>query len=133
MNRLHHIAIVVDSIDKSLDWYCKLYNAKPLLDTYQDKNQLVYAQFIETENIKIELLEPINENSPIKKFIDKHGSGSLYHLAFEVDDLDAVDKEVRQKGGMPVSRTKEAWNGMEVMFVMFFKNSDHQLVEYVKL
>jgi methylmalonyl-CoA/ethylmalonyl-CoA epimerase len=133
MNRLHHIAIVVDNIDESLDWYCKLYNAKPLLDTYSDKNQLVYAQFIESENIKIELLEPINEKSPIKKFIDKHGSGSLYHLAFEVDDLDAVDKEVRQNGGMPVSRTTEAWNGMEVMFVMFFNNSDHQLVEYVKL
>ena len=48
----------------------------------------------------IELLEPLNEDSPICKFLIKHGSGSIYHIAFQVDDLNKYEQEVRQNGGI---------------------------------
>ncbi len=132
MNNLHHIAIVVESIEKSLEWFCRVYNGEPLYGVYNDENQLVKAQFIQTPFQKIELLEPMNEKSPIRKFLNKHGSGSIYHLAFEIEDFETQEALVKQKGGIIVSKSSDAWNGMTVMFAMFFHNNESQLVEYVK-
>ena len=98
-----------------------------------DNNQLVKVQFIQSADIKIELLEPMSSKSPISNFIDYHGSGSLYHIAYEVNNLDLVEKEIIRKKGKIVSRSKNAWNGMEVMFAVFIEKNVHQLVEFVKV
>lgn len=131
--KFHHIAIVVKDLEDKVPFFCDVYNAKTLGDIYYDKNQLVKVQFIQSEDIKIELLEPLNSNSPISNFIDYHGSGSLYHIAYEVNNLDLIEKEIIQKKGKIVSRSKNAWNGMEVMFAVFIEKNVHQLVEYVKV
>lgn len=38
-------------------------------------------------NAKIELLEPLGENSPIAKFLEKNPDESIHHLCYEVDDI----------------------------------------------
>ena len=131
--KFHHIAIAVKDLEDKVPFFCDVYNAKTLGDIYYDKNQLVKVQFIQSEDIKIELLEPMNSKSPISNFIDYHGSGSLYHIAYEVNNLDLIEKEIIEKKGKIVSRSKNAWNGMEVMFAVFIEKNVHQLVEYVKV
>ena len=42
-------------------------------------------------NTKIELLEAISNDSPIRKYISKYGQG-MHHLAFIVEDIDAAIK-----------------------------------------
>ena len=95
--KFHHIAIAVKDLEDKVPFFCDVYNAKTLGDIYYDKNQLVKVQFIQSEDIKIELLEPMNNKSPISNFIDYHGSGSLYHIAYEVNNLDLIEKEIIQK------------------------------------
>ena len=133
MNKLHHIGIVVDRINDSLDWYCTIYEGVPLLNRYKDMNQGVNVQFIQCLAFKIELLEPLDDKSPVKQFLAKNGSGSIYHIAYETKDLEKQEDIIRKKGGIIVSKTKEAWGGMEVMFAMYFNNKEKQLVEYIKL
>ena len=47
--------------------------------------------------------------------------------------LTLVEKEIIRKKGKIVSRSKNAWNGMEVMFAVFIEKNVHQLVEFVKV
>ena len=57
--------------------------------------------------------------------------GSIYHVAYEVDNLDKTELEIRKKGGLITSRSRNGWNGMEVMFAIFMDGDEQQLIEYV--
>jgi methylmalonyl-CoA/ethylmalonyl-CoA epimerase len=46
--------------------------------------------FVELPNTKIELLEPLGENSPIKAFLDKNPAGGMHHVCYEVADIMAA-------------------------------------------
>ena len=131
--KLHHIAIVINSIEKQLSWYCEVYSAVPIGGKiFIDNNQKVKVQFIKSgDGIRIELLEPLNRNSPVKSHLDKYGSGSIYHVAYEVDNLDKSELEIRKKRGLITSRSRNGWNGMEVMFAIFMDGDEQQLIEYV--
>jgi len=45
----------------------------------------------------IELLEPLGENSPISKFLEKRGEG-IHHVCFIVDDIEAAIERLRSEG-----------------------------------
>jgi methylmalonyl-CoA/ethylmalonyl-CoA epimerase len=47
----------------------------------------VTVVFIELDNTKIELLEPLGENSPIAAFLAKNPSGGMHHVCYEVEDI----------------------------------------------
>lgn len=124
---------MLDDVEKKTAWYCKTYAAERLGDIFIDKNQRVKAQFIKAGDSMIELLEPLGSDSPVNSFLNKHGSGRIYHIAFEVDDLNQAESEVRKMGGLVISRTKDAWRGMEVLFAIYFMDKgEEQIVEYVK-
>jgi methylmalonyl-CoA/ethylmalonyl-CoA epimerase len=131
--KFHHIAIVLDRIEEKIAWYCKMYAAERLGDIFIDKNQRVKVQFIKTSNIMIELLGPLGDDSPVSSFLNKHGSGRIYHIAFEVDDLNKMESEIRNKGGVVISRTEDGWQNIEVLFAIFFiNNGEEQIIEYIK-
>jgi methylmalonyl-CoA/ethylmalonyl-CoA epimerase len=133
MKKLHHIALIVDDITSKTDWYCNVYNASRLGSLFVDENQKVKVQFIKSDEIMLELLEPLNSESPISLFLKQHGSGTLYHIAYEVNDLGEAESEIRDRGGMVISRTKDGWGGLEVMFAVFIKDNEKQIVEYVSI
>ncbi len=113
------------------DWYCKVFSAEKIGTIFIDNSQVVKAQFIKVNNMMVELLEPLNDNSPVCTFLDNHGSGGLYHLAFKVDNLEEAEQDVRNAGGIVISKSKDGWDDMEVMFAMYIKDNEKQLVEYV--
>ena len=76
-----------------------VYGCNKKDDVFIDKSQDVKVQFIENNNLLIEVLEPLSEKSPIKAFLEKNGSGALYHMAFEVDDLEQMAIELEIMGG----------------------------------
>jgi methylmalonyl-CoA/ethylmalonyl-CoA epimerase len=58
----------------------------------------VTTVFVELPNTKIELLEPLGENSPIAKFLQKNPAGGIHHLCYEVDDIIAARDSLREQG-----------------------------------
>lgn len=58
----------------------------------------VTTVFIELDNTKIELLEPLGENSPIANFLKKNPSGGIHHVCYEVDDIMAARDQMLAKG-----------------------------------
>ena len=47
----------------------------------------VKVVFIAASNGKVELLEPLDDKSPIAKFLDRNPDGGLHHICFDVPDL----------------------------------------------
>ena len=85
MERLEHIGIAVKNMEEANKLFAKL------LGTEHYKTEEVGAEGVRTSffkigEVKIELLEATNEDSPISKFIEKRGEG-IHHLAFEVNDI----------------------------------------------
>ena len=58
----------------------------------------VTVVFIDTGNSKIELLEPLGEDSPIARFLDRNPDGGMHHLCFEVEDIIASRDHLLAEG-----------------------------------
>lgn len=93
--KLEHIGIAVKSIDEKL----KLWKALGLSigEIHELPLQKVKAVALDAGEVKIELVEPIGDDSPISKFIKKRGEG-LHHLCFEVKNLESVIKALGEQG-----------------------------------
>ena len=66
---------------------------------------------------KIELLEPMNEESTVAKFIEKRGEG-VHHLAFCVDSVAASLEEAESKGVQLIDKTpRKGAEGLNIAFL----------------
>lgn len=96
MNKIEHIGIAVKDIEISNDVFGKLFG-KPHYKMETVESEGVMTSFFEVGPNKIELLQAINEESPIAKFIDKKGEG-IHHIAFAVEDIEAEIKRLTNDG-----------------------------------
>ena len=94
--RLDHIGIAVKSIEDRIKIWAAAFGLK-VEKFAKVEHRKVKVAVLDAGNIKIELLEPIGEDSPIAKFIENRGEG-LHHLCFEVEDVEKVLKELKSKG-----------------------------------
>ena len=58
----------------------------------------VTVVFVELPNAKIELLEPLGPDSPVRGFLDKNPDGGMHHLCYEVDHIFAARDRLRAEG-----------------------------------
>lgn len=96
---LYHIAIAVKNLDSAERIFKDIIGLKI---THKEvvEDQGVRATMLQPESGKgtaIELLEALDENSPIAKFLNKRGEG-IHHICFYVDDLEAKLNELKTKG-----------------------------------
>ena len=83
----------------------------------------VITVFVELPNTKIELLEPLGENSPIAKFLEKNPSGGMHHVCYEVDDIYAARDRMRAEGAT-ITGTGEPRIGAHGKPVIFLHPKD---------
>src|SRR5271155_2254586 len=86
IGRLNHVAIAVRDINKAAAVYRDTLGASVSAAVPQPDHG-VTTVFITLPNTKIELLEPLGENSPIGKFLERNPDGGMHHLCFEVEDI----------------------------------------------
>lgn len=85
IQKIDHIGIAVNSIEDTLPIYQKALGLK-YLGTETVESQKVKTAFLEAGDVHIELLEPLDEESPIAKFIAKNGEG-MHHIAYATDSI----------------------------------------------
>jgi methylmalonyl-CoA/ethylmalonyl-CoA epimerase len=90
--RFHHIGMAVKSI-RGLCSECQIF---------KDETQNVHVAFITLNGIQIELIEPVNEISPVFQSLRK--GIKLLHLCYEVPDLEKAIKESRKDGFHCISK-----------------------------
>jgi methylmalonyl-CoA/ethylmalonyl-CoA epimerase len=96
MEKIEHIGIAVNSIADTGPLYEKLLTTT-IYKTETVEAEAVSTAFLQCGPNKIELLEALNDDSPIAKFIAKKGEG-IHHIAFEVDDIRAEMKRLKSEG-----------------------------------
>lgn len=96
MKKIEHIGIAVKSFSISIPLFEKLLNTN-CYKTEVVKSENVNTAFFKTGETKIELLESIDPDGVIAKFIEKKGEG-IHHIAFDVDDIEAEMNRMKQEG-----------------------------------
>ena len=94
IKHISHIGIAVNDLEAGIAFYEKL--GLKLESIEEVASQKVKVAFFPCGDIRIELLAPTAEDSPIAKFIEKKGEG-IQHIAFAVDDLPAELKAAENK------------------------------------
>jgi methylmalonyl-CoA/ethylmalonyl-CoA epimerase len=89
IGRLNHVAIAVPDAAKAAALYRDTLGAS-VSEPVALPSHGVTTVFVELPNTKIELLEPLGENSPIATFLARNPGGGLHHLCYEVDDIAAA-------------------------------------------
>jgi methylmalonyl-CoA/ethylmalonyl-CoA epimerase len=117
LGRLNHVGIATRSIEKSLDLYCTMFDARPHGEPFELLQQGVRVCFVDTPNSQIELIEPLGENSPIANFLQKNPLGGQHHVCFEVPDIHAAKAEFEAKGARVLGEPRIGAHGTLVFFV----------------
>lgn len=97
IKRVDHIAIVVKNLDESVAMYEKTFGLKPeRIETVKD--QAVRSALFEIgDGSEVELIQPIDSESGVAKFLEKKGEG-MHHISYEVDDIEKELKTLADKG-----------------------------------
>jgi methylmalonyl-CoA epimerase len=99
--KLHHIGKVVKDMGEAQKYYEDTFGLKARSKPVIDPNQRVEVVFIETghgQDLTIELIRPLDETSPVHKFLEK--GGGFHHLCFEVDDIRKSMDAFKKKGAL---------------------------------
>ena len=94
IKRVEHIAIAVDSLGQSIDL---LRNTFGLSLEYEEQIGQTRLAMLPVGETYIELLEGQGPESGVTRWISERGAG-LFHICFEVEDIDAALAELRAKG-----------------------------------
>ena len=97
IGRLNHIAIAVPDLIAASAKYRDLLGAQVGQPQALPEHGVTVV-FIDTGNTKVELLEPLGDNSPIAGFLAKNPDGGMHHICFEVPDLAHAARTLTEGG-----------------------------------
>ena len=89
IGRLGHVAIVVPDIAAAAALYRDVLGAE-VSEPRELPEHGVSVVFVDLPNVRIELLHPLGENSPVAGFLERNAHGGIHHLCYEVDDIAAA-------------------------------------------
>lgn len=89
LGRLNHVAIAVPDLAAAAEVYAGTLGAEVSAPQPLPEHGVTVV-FVTLPNTKIELLEPLGEDSPIARFLEKNPAGGMHHLCYEVEDIDAA-------------------------------------------
>lgn len=97
IGRLNHVALVVPDLAVASAHYRDTLGASVTAPQPLPEHGVTVV-FIDVGNTKIELLEPLGEQSTIRPFLDKNPSGGMHHVCYEVDDIIAARDRLTSAG-----------------------------------
>ena len=85
ITRIHHVGLVVSDADQALGFYCETLGLTVTRDAMIPE-QGVRGVLLGLENAEIELIQPIEAETGVARFLARHGEG-LHHLCLESTDV----------------------------------------------
>jgi methylmalonyl-CoA/ethylmalonyl-CoA epimerase len=127
MRKVEHIGIAVTSLTDSIPLFEKLLNSQ-CYKTEIVAGERVNTAFFQQGETKIELLESLDAEGVIAKFIAKKGEG-IHHIAFDVSDIRSEMERLKNEGFTLLN--EEPKNGADNKLVCFLhpKGTNSVLVE----
>ena len=112
--RIAHIGIAVPDLEAALAFYRDVLGIEPHPPETADGARILSLPFGESE---VELLAPLEADSPIARFLDRRGPG-IHHICYRVPDLDAAIETCRRAGYRLVDEVpRRGAGGRRIAFV----------------
>lgn len=92
--RIDHVGIAVSELEPALAHYSGEFGMRLLHRQLLD-GATIDAALVDAGNGHLELVAPLADDTPLGRFLTKHGPG-MHHIAYEVQDIDAVLDELRE-------------------------------------
>jgi len=113
---IHHLGVAVADLDDALETYTRLFGAE-LEHRATVPEQGVEAAAVLVGSGRVELLSPLEGDTPVGRFLASRGPG-MHHVAFEVEDIRAALASLKREGAELVDAEPHAGLfGLEVAFV----------------
>ncbi len=130
IKKFNHIAIAVLDIEKSVPIY-EIITGRKVKEIITVKEQGVKVAIFDIEGVLLELIEPLDLENPIAKFINSRGN-AIHHIAYSVDDIEKTIKEYSALGYRMIGdKPRIGAEGKPIIF-MHPKSSDGILMEFVE-
>ena len=129
--RLHHIGIVVPKIKDSLGEIAKYIKFETIGLPTPVGSQKVNICFLKVGEPFLELIEPVEESSPVYEYA-KHGGG-MHHLCFEVKNIYEQIEEFSKKGATVLVKPVKGFDDRLIAFVdLNMKNTKCGVIELLE-
>ena len=113
--KIDHIAIAVNDVEEASKIYLQALGTDNIeFETVESEG--VKVAIIHLENGRVELMQPTNDASPIKKFLDKKGEG-LHHMALETDNIEGEVERMEGCGIQFLGKVRPGSAGTKVTFI----------------
>jgi methylmalonyl-CoA/ethylmalonyl-CoA epimerase len=92
LRRLDHVAVAVRDTDEALRYFCDRLGLRVASAEELDSPH-VRLTYLDAGNAYIQLVQPLERNADLARWLDDHGEG-LHHVCFGVDDVVAAAREL---------------------------------------
>ena len=117
--RLHHIGILAEDMEKAIRNHREIFGLHQATEIVEDPIQRVRVVMLAPEEggIPVEIITPSSRDSPINDLLK--GKIRLYHLCYEVDDLDEALELTRRAKARVISGPSpaELFHGGRIAFI----------------
>ncbi|MGE4546978.1 MAG: methylmalonyl-CoA epimerase [Desulfurella sp.] len=116
MKSIDHIGIAVNNLTQVVEIYKDILGFKYLGEEIVHDQGVKIAKF-DCNGVHLEFLEPISDDSPIKKFLETKGQG-IHHIAYKCDNITEKIELLKQKGMKMIDDTPKAGsNNTKIAFL----------------
>ena len=127
MVKVEHIGIAVKTLAESVPLFEKLLKSQ-CYKTETVESEKVNTAFFKSGDTKIELLESIDEDGVIAKFIEKKGE-SLHHIAFEVENIESEMERLKSEGFILLNENPKKGADNKLVCFLHPKSTNGVLIE----
>jgi len=128
---LDHVAVAVADLDAAIDRFGTLYRSAPL---YREvvEDQGVEEAMIPLGGSHLQLLAPLGPDTPVGRFLERHGEG-LHHVAYAVPDIEAALAHLAAEGAELIDREPRMGGGGRRVGFVHPRSGNGVLVELVEI
>jgi methylmalonyl-CoA/ethylmalonyl-CoA epimerase len=112
IKQISHLGIAVKNLEEAREFYRSMFGVESS-DPIVGGNGDLKASMIKLGDTSIELLEPLGDQGPVARFLQKQGEG-IHHVCYVVDDVMAEVESLKNKGMQIVGSPRPGAEGMSV-------------------
>lgn len=131
VKRIHHVALLVDDLDHSLQFWRDLLGIQPshITDVPGEAARIAFLPLGESE---IELVQPTTTDSGLSRYLEKHGPG-MHHVCLQVNDLAGFILQLKAHGVQLINDQPKAGDDGRLYAFIHPKSTQGVLVELYQL
>ena len=130
LTEIDHVAIAVNDLDEAIAWYREVFGATVEHRETVESDGVAEA-LLRVADSYIQLLTPIRDDSPVAKYLDKHGEG-LHHVGYRVANCAAALAAVKAAGGRVIDDAPRPGSRGTIVAFVHPKTSFGTLIELVE-